>query len=94
MRQQTNAEWLEEIEGAIEALGTERERFDGSVDDDDIEAWELFAATERRWRRLERKLSEAGEAPERPVNEARCRNVDAIIEALEEAYYQLDKLLD
>jgi len=61
---------------------------------DDFEAEDLFDTTERKWRRVEVKLDEARAEASKPLNMARMRNVDRLIETIEETYYELEQLLD
>lgn len=92
--QLTNDEWVAELEEVLDSLRDRRSEVRNAIDDSDIEASQLFAAAERHWRRIERKLAEAVASGERARNSARARNVDNLIQSIEEVYFDLEKLLD
>ncbi len=86
----TNGEWLDEIEEVLDDLRERRDRIRREVEDRDLEAEALFETCERRWRRIEKKLAEARKRADDPINRSRVRNVDQLVEAIDEDYYELD----
>lgn len=90
----TNADMLEDIEEVIDALQQRRADMLDQVYDADLEADDLWSSNERRWRRLEVKLRKAEAEADAPLNAPRSRNIDRLIQAIEEAYYELEQLLD
>ena len=94
MKSVTNGDWLDEIEEVLDDLRSRRDRIRRQVEGRDFEAEALFASCERRWRRIEKKLIEARKNDRNPLNRSRVRNVDQHVEAIEEAYYELENLLD
>ena len=88
----TNGEWLEEIEEALDDLRERRGRIHGDVHDRDLEAEALFDTCERRWRRIERKLANARKHERQALNASRARNVDQLVEAIDEDYYELERM--
>jgi ABC-type transporter Mla subunit MlaD len=89
----TNRDWLDEIEEVLDDLRDRRRRIRPHVDDCDLEAEALFETCERRWRRIEKKLADAAENASKPLNRGRVKNVDALVEAIDEAYSELEDLL-
>ena len=90
----TNRQWLDELEDVIDGLNQRRGEMRRQVYDADYEADDLWSDTERRWRRLETKLHKAEKAAAAPLNSPRARNVDRLIARIDEAYYELERLLD
>jgi hypothetical protein len=90
----TNAEWLDGIEDVIDALRRKRADLRSQIYDADLESGSLWSDTERRWRRLEAKLGKAEADAGAAVSRARCQNVDRLIEVIDDAYFELDRLLE
>ena len=57
-------------------------------------ACSIWASQERRWRRLEIKLAKVANRKTPGVHHGLATNVENLIEKMDEAYQELDGLLD
>ena len=86
--------WVDEIEGEIESLRDLRAELRRRLSDFDLEGESIWEEQERRWRRLEVKLGKVAARTTEGVGQGLAINIENLIAKMEEAYEDLDGLLD
>lgn len=86
--------WVDEIEGEIDSLRDLRAELRRRLSDFDLEGESIWEEQERRWRRLEVKLAKVAARTTEGVGQGLATNIENLVAAMEEAYQDLDGLLD
>lgn len=86
--------WVDEMESEVEGLRDLRADLRRRLNDSDLEARAVWEDQERRWRRLEMKLRKLAERTSEGVHPGLATNIENLLESLDEAYQELDGLLD
>ena len=86
--------WVEETESEIDDLRDIRAGLRRRVSELDLEGESIWEEQERRWRRLEGKLKKLSARPGTRVNPGLAVNIENLIASIDEAYADLDGLLD
>jgi hypothetical protein len=86
--------WVDEIESEIESLRDIRSEMWRRRNELDFEGEAIWDSQERRWHRLEGKLRKLDARTTDSVHPGLATNIENLIAALEEAYEELDGLLD
>jgi len=93
-KRKVGSAWVEEIEGEIESLRDLRAELRRRLSDFDLEGESIWEQQERRWRRLEVKLAKVAARTTEGVNQGLATNIENLVANMEEAYQDLDGLLD
>lgn len=88
------AGWVDAMEGEVESLRDLRAELRRRISEFDLEAESIWSQQERRWRRLEVKLTKVAERTGEGVHSGLATNIDNLIALMEESYQELDGLLD
>lgn len=86
--------WVDETEVEVDRLRDVRAELRRRLHELDIEGEEIWDQQERRWRRLESKLTKLGNRSSSSVNLGLATNIDNLMAALDESYVELDDILE
>lgn len=94
VKRKLGSAWVEEIESEIESLRDLRAELRRRLSDFDLEGESIWEEQERRWRRLEVKLGKLASRTTEGVSQGLATNIENLVATMEEAYQDLDGLLD
>lgn len=93
-RRVISAGWVDETETEVDRLRDIRSELRRSLHELDFEGEEIWEQQERRWRRLESKLTKLAERSGSSVNLGLATNIENLMAALDESYVELEDLIE
>jgi len=93
-RRELGASWVDEIEAEIDHLRDVRAELRRRLSELDLEGEAIWDEQERRWRRLESKLKKVQGRRAARVDRGLATNIENLIALIDEAYGDLDSMLD
>ncbi len=93
-RRELGASWVEETEAEIDDLRDVRAELRRRLSELDLEGEAIWDEQERRWRRLESKVKKLQARRTARVDRGLAANIENLIALIDEAYDDLDGMLD
>ncbi len=93
-RRVVGSAWVDEAEVEVDRLRDVRAELRRSLHDLNFEGEGIWEQQERRWRRLEAKLTKLENRASTKVDLGLATNIDNLMSAIDESYTELDDFLE